>query len=382
LGRVTGGIATSLLCSVFDAWMVSEHNRRDVDPELLSNTFALAVLGNGAVAIIAGEVGEAAAEAHSLQRVFPDGSFHYGGYTTPFDVAILVSMLCLIFLVFLWSENFGYEEKVEMLRPSLRESLVKSVATIWTQPAVLHCGIVCSLFEASMFVFIFMWTPALTEEGHPRPPYGHIFAAFMVMSMLGSQVFSFASHIASIQTIGLVTILVSAVSMALPVVVQNSTLRFLAFMVFELCIGVYFPMIGTLKAQFVPEDSRTATYNLFRLPLNLIVVATLVFRVDLTNAFTVVTLLLLVAAFAQARLRQVEDSNWNGCAPDDPNNSKESAALGVEDVVIGRAEDGDAFASKPLEEVGRAEDGDALASKPLEELGHLCHDTNQAEYTV
>lgn len=353
IGRVTGGIATSLLFSVFDAWMVSEHSRRDFDPELLGNTFTLAVLGNGVVAIIAGEVGEVAAEAHSLQRFCPDWSFHYGGYTAPFDIAILVSMLCLIFLVFLWSENFGHEsgeDKVAELQPSLWESLAKSMTTIWTQPAVLYCGIVCSLFEASMFIFVFMWTPAVTEEGHPRPPYGHIFAAFMVMSMLGSQVFSLASHMASIQIIGLVTMLVSAVCMAVPVAIESATLRFLAFMVFELCIGVYFPMMGTLKAQYVPEESRTAIYNLFRLPLNLIVVATLVFRVDLVKAFIVSTLLLVVAALAQARLRALRSH-------DAPKN-KAFAVLGVEDVVIGRAEEGDA----------------AIEEEPKEEAAAVNHD--------
>ena len=46
-GRFLCGIATSLLFSTFEAWMVSEHTARGFDPALLSDTFGLAtVRGN------------------------------------------------------------------------------------------------------------------------------------------------------------------------------------------------------------------------------------------------------------------------------------------------------------------------------------------------
>merc|ERR1712057_65535 len=99
-----------------------------------------------------------------------------------------------------------------------------ALQTVMTNPQVLFLGIVCSLYEASMFIFVFMWTPALTEEGAPKPEYGHIFAAFMVMAMLGSQVFSL-----------------------------ESDRRFLSFLAFEMTVGLYFPMMGTLKGMIVPE---------------------------------------------------------------------------------------------------------------------------------
>ena len=40
-GRFLCGIATSLLFSTFEAWMVSEHTARGFDPALLSDTFGL-----------------------------------------------------------------------------------------------------------------------------------------------------------------------------------------------------------------------------------------------------------------------------------------------------------------------------------------------------
>ena len=42
---------------------------------------------------------------------------------------------------------------------------------------ILILGLVQSLFEASMYTFVFMWTPALTEGGDVSPlPFGLIFA--------------------------------------------------------------------------------------------------------------------------------------------------------------------------------------------------------------
>ena len=45
-----------------------------------------------------------------------------------------------------------------------------------------------------------------------------------------------------------------------------------AFFAFEACVGVYFPLIGTLRSQFLPDAYRGVIMNLFGVPLNLIVV--------------------------------------------------------------------------------------------------------------
>lgn len=49
-GRFFAGIATSLLFSSFEAWMVCEHNKRGFEGAWLSETFGYLTLGNGFVA--------------------------------------------------------------------------------------------------------------------------------------------------------------------------------------------------------------------------------------------------------------------------------------------------------------------------------------------
>lgn len=46
-------------------------------------------------------------------------------------------------------------------------------------------GAMQSLFEASMYTFVFLWTPALSPNGESIP-HGFIFVLFMTSSMAGS----------------------------------------------------------------------------------------------------------------------------------------------------------------------------------------------------
>merc|ERR1712194_985686 len=86
------------------------------------------------------------------------------------------------------------------------------------------------------------------------------------------------------------------------------TMRFMSFLVFEMTVGLYFPMMGTLKGVIVPEESRAAIYNLYRVPLNIIVVLSLVAKLSIENAFTVTTILLLLAAAGQTWLMSARHS--------------------------------------------------------------------------
>ena len=48
-------------------------------------------------------------------------------------------------------------------------------------------GAIQSLFEASMYTFVFLWTPALSPNGE-KVAHGMIFACFMMSCMAGSTI--------------------------------------------------------------------------------------------------------------------------------------------------------------------------------------------------
>lgn len=329
LGRLTGGIATSLLFSVFDSWMVSEHNRRNFDPELLSGTFSLAVFGNSMVAILAGELGQVVADQIDLTNV--TGSVYFGGYCSPFDLAICFLVFAVTAIFFTWGENFGSKSS-SASGGALQDSMSLAISTLKQNQQVLLLGVICALYESSMFIFVFMWTPALTEEGAPKPEYGHIFATFMVMAMLGSQVFSLESDRRPIESIGRNALLLAACCHAVPIFTDDTTIRFLSFLVFEMTVGLYFPMMGTLKGVIVPEESRSTIYNLYRVPLNIIVVLSLVTKLDIQVAFSITTFLLLVAAGCQTWLMSLRSSS-SSYRPVSDSKSMEEFGLDDDDIL-------------------------------------------------
>merc|ERR1719231_1368419 len=86
---------------------------------------------------------------------------------------------------------------------------------------------------------------------------------------------------------------------------QDVMVRFVAFLVFEACVGLYFPMIGTLKGDIVPEDMRATIYNLYRLPLNVIVLMPLLMNFSISTTFSVTTSILGIAVLSAYFLKSM-----------------------------------------------------------------------------
>lgn len=79
-------------------------------------------------------------------------------------------------------------------------------------------GAIQSLFEGSMYTFVFLWTPALSPNDE-EIPHGFIFATFMLASMLGS---SFASRLMArsspkVESYMQIVFAISAASLLLPI---------------------------------------------------------------------------------------------------------------------------------------------------------------------
>merc|ERR1740133_777542 len=70
---------------------------------------------------------------------------------------------------------------------------------------------------------------------------------------------------------------------------------FLAFMVFEFCCGLYFPSIGVMKSDLVPEHVRGTMYNLYRVPLNAVVICLLLSNISMIKCFGLCAFLLTIA---------------------------------------------------------------------------------------
>jgi len=286
-GRVTGGIATSILFSCFETWMVSEHmTRHKFSSGLLRYMFTMMFFGMYAVAIASGILAQLVVDTLPMKEVANMPGVFWGGYTSPFDMSIICLVVCMFAILFAWDENRGSGSSFGSSQ-TFTSSLCQGFATVMSQWRVALMGVVVTAFEGSMFAFVFNWTPALDSKALP-PPHGLIFAMFMMSCMSGASTFALLGGNIKPAAVLFPNMLLATVSLgivALTIGIGSAyalQASFFCFLIFEFCVGVYWPTVGTLKSEIVPEDIRATVYNIYRVPLNAVVCALLLSNISLT----------------------------------------------------------------------------------------------------
>jgi len=148
-----------------------------------------------------------------------------------------------------------------------------------------------------------MWTPLLKslllDDENEELPYGMIFSTFMVFCMTGSSLFSILVGQFSVETLGVGILAVAATAMVSVSLQISDTVSFMGMNVFEVCVGMYFPIMGTMKGGIVPENKRAAIYSLYRIPLNFIVVLSLLTDPAPAVAFSINSFTVSIATLLQ-----------------------------------------------------------------------------------
>ncbi|XP_042867551.1 molybdate-anion transporter-like isoform X1 [Penaeus japonicus] len=299
LGRVFGGISTSMLFSTFESWYVYEHTEtHDFPSEWLSVTFSKATFWNGMLAINAGVFSNIFAETLSF------------GPVAPFMLAIPFLIMAGLIISQTWRENYGNQAI------DLKKSCMEGLRSILFKDSILFLGVVQALFEANMYIFVFQWTPVL---GPGHPPLGMVFASFMVCIMIGSSLYSMLfSKKYSAEQLLLMAVGMAIVAMSLCIYSTSSNnlyLSFLAFLILEVGVGMYFPAIGYLRSQVIPEDLRAGIMNWFRVPTNIITCAGLLLVHNNTIIsstecmFAICTFMLVIALFSNMKFISLYSNN-------------------------------------------------------------------------
>ncbi|XP_045615736.2 molybdate-anion transporter isoform X1 [Procambarus clarkii] len=257
LGRVFGGISTSMLFSTFESWYVYEHTEtHDFPNEWLSVTFSKATFWNGVLAINAGVFSNIFAETLGY------------GPVAPFMLAIPFLFVAGFVILKTWKENYGNQTL------DLRRSCMDGLRSILFKEVILYLGVVQSLFEANMYIFVFQWTPIL---GPGHPPLGMVFASFMVCIMIGSSLYALLlSKKFQAEQLLMMAVFLAIMAMSICIYSTNGNhlyLSFVAFLILEVAVGMYFPAIGYLRSQVIPEELRAGIMNWFRVPTNVITCA-------------------------------------------------------------------------------------------------------------
>lgn len=306
LGRLLGGIATSLLFSVFESWLIRSHSDANLK-QYISKSFSYAQYGNSVIAIIAGLLANNAASFSQMTEI--TNNIYVGGYLSPFDLALLALILCGICAATMWEENYGTtdstnESETDARKGKCYDGLKNAFTTSIRSTDICLCGAISSLFEGSMYIFVFMWTPALTNSGASHGdsnglPFGLIFSTFMVCCMAGSSIFSIQIEKMKGEQLAVFVFGTASIAMFIIAVSASPTIKFMSMNVFEMTVGMYFPIMGTMKGAIVPESKRAAIYNLFRIPLNFIVLFSLLTDLTPSQSFALNAIMLGTATGLQ-----------------------------------------------------------------------------------
>jgi len=265
-----------------------------------------------------------------------------GGFRSPFVASGCLLILAWVVISGSWSENYGGGGGTGGPLLSADVFQIRRLGAAWrivaSDPILLVLGLTQTVFEGSMYLFVFIWVPILQESSiDPSLPLGYIFSAFMVSMMLGSQLYTYitahwfrpspvpqkharSSSVASLSSQGdsslslhaqlsSLVCAASAVTFAACVSIgkgksqQGEHLKFWAFCLFEACVGMYYPVQGMLRGSLIANEHRATLSALFRVPLNVFVVVSLLTGVSsareavLTTCAVVLAISSLTTAF-------------------------------------------------------------------------------------
>ena len=309
-----------------------------------------AYAGDSIVAILAGQIAGFAAS----QR----------GPTGPFEVSVGFLILGGLISSLLWKENVassssssGSSDDSESTKPTIRDA----VKVVKSDPKIMLVGAMQSLFESAMYIFVLNWPPAVSKavssyfakfakdtSAAINTPYGTVFSCFMACCLLGSTIFgqltsssrvdkdgnskSVSTENFAVGMLALATLAMGSATMAISSgapgilskipVVSNilggvasaisspaSVLGVLiaSLFVFESCVGMYFPAIGTLRSKYFPDSHRSVVMNLFGIPLNAMVVSVFlsIERLGVQGALGVSTAALATALGCSLKLKSI-----------------------------------------------------------------------------
>ena len=300
IGRVIGGLTTSLLFSAFESWLVAKHRAMGLSHASLEGIFASASIINGLMAIIAGIIARM--------------SFLASGDIGPFQVAAALTCVAMCLIVLWWDDPSDHAQQAsKKSSPSSAMSFTGLIANAWTDAtrssATMTLGLSCALFEGAMYTFVFMWVPVLQStydaSSGERAPTEIAFSCMMVCVALGGVVFNRTLSSTTISAGGASIFAIASFAMAgcAAASLMSSPPRALylcLFFAFEISVGAFHPWAAAARARLFPPRALATLMNLFRVPLNAVVVAGVALSSNVTHTGTFVACAFLHAVAAAA----------------------------------------------------------------------------------
>lgn len=299
VGRCIAGLSNSILFRTMETWYVHEHTTTyDFPKEWILVTFSHVAFASSAIAVVAGVLADVVTRWLSF------------GPVAPFILAVPMFMAAVVLVLSLWVENCGEEKRIS--KDQIKKSCMEGLKTILQNADLFLIGTIQSLFESVLFVFVFIWTPAL-DVFHDIP-LGIAFASFMVCFLLGTILCDYVIAKIGYSTTRLLTLLSGGATLVFFTAAyfakdKNAVFYRLKILIclqlFEVICGFYFPIMRTLREKVLPEEHRLSVINWFRVPLTVVSSMALLLLHDASGGipeiFAFCAVMMLVACFCSFR---------------------------------------------------------------------------------
>eukprot|EP00484_Ammonia_sp_Unknown_P013065 CAMPEP_0197076186 /NCGR_PEP_ID=MMETSP1384-20130603/211987_1 /TAXON_ID=29189 /ORGANISM="Ammonia sp." /LENGTH=321 /DNA_ID=CAMNT_0042515035 /DNA_START=668 /DNA_END=1631 /DNA_ORIENTATION=- len=301
--------------------------------ERLNHTFELSNSWNSIIAIFSGFIGSYSIFFYQQLNILQS----LPSCAAAFHFSCLLLCITLVLICWQWDENYGHrasptnsgdgntgKQKQQQTAIGVVQSIRHCMRIIVEDKRILFIGIIQAGFESSLYIFVFMWSKLL-HAAYVRDAqqvdtfddfdHGTVFAIMMISCFIGTAVVRMIRlkskaadsgmstpqrierehHFNWIQCMELSAMCLGCgLSLLCMVFVHSFHVRLLMIVLFEINVGGYRPTISSLRSKYVPHQYMATCLNVFRVPLNIIVVAVLI-NIEYLDSFVLVIAFLMLA---------------------------------------------------------------------------------------
>jgi hypothetical protein len=196
------------------------------------------------------------------------------GLFAPLWLSISFSVLGIMAIQVFWAENKPQE--------NIKKGMMKSFSEAFSElkkREVLSMGIIESIFQAVLNIYLFAWTPILQNSTtSSNINVGFIFTCFIFSMILGTKIFEiFMIYLKAENYISIsISLFLELILFLLIPYIDSFLVRFFLLASINGVTGFMFPLNSIIKSKILVEEHRATLMSIFRIPLNLYVIIVLV----------------------------------------------------------------------------------------------------------
>jgi hypothetical protein len=143
---------------------------------------------------------------------------------------------------------------------------------------VLSMGLIESLYQAVLNIFLFAWTPILQNSTDTGINVGFIFTCFITMMIIGTTIYEvFMIYLKCEYYLSIsISLLIETLLFFFVSYIDDFLIRLVLLGCINGVTGFFSPLNSIIKSRILIERHRTTLMSIFRIPLNAYVIIVLV----------------------------------------------------------------------------------------------------------